>query len=101
VASEVDTGRAGERADERIRTLSQRVDELGRSLLEADARLSRIGELELELREQAVVEQELRAQRDEAQALLARARDVHDQMVTSLSWRLTRPLRALKARRGS
>lgn len=89
---EIDTGREFERASARVRELEQRVDELGRRLLEADARLSRIAQLEVEQRELALVTVE----RDEAQLLLARARAVHDDMVASLSWRLTAPLRSLK-----
>jgi hypothetical protein len=40
----------------------------------------------------------MRAERDEARAALDRAARVHGAMTRSLSWRLTKPLRAAKSK---
>ncbi len=95
-----------------MRELERRVDELGGRLLEADGRLARMAEMEVEMREAALAGVELEeaqrrlaeleaahaeavAERDRAQAVLADVR-------ASVSWRLTVPLRKMKSivRRG-
>jgi hypothetical protein len=60
-------------------------------LLEAEQRLARVTELEVQLRAAAV-------ERDSAVERVARAERVHADMTSSLSWRITAPLRAVKQR---
>jgi hypothetical protein len=83
-------------------TPEEQVRELQRALLDAEQRLARVGELELELREvttryDAALQQALH-ERDEARELLERARRVEDDMKGSVSWRVTAPLRSVKRR---
>ena len=82
---------------------ADRVRALEAALLEAEQRLARVGELELELREVTTRNEELKQrlatalhERDEARELLERARRTQEDMKSSVSWRLTRPLRAAK-----
>lgn len=79
---------------------AEKVTRLEAALVEAEQRLARVEELEIELREvttryDAALSVAVH-ERDEARALLERARRVHDDLVSSLSWRVTRPLRSLK-----
>lgn len=79
---------------------AEKVTRLEAALVEAEQRLARVEELEVELREvttryDAALSVAVH-ERDEARALLERARRVHDDLVSSLSWRVTRPLRSLK-----
>lgn len=83
-------------------TDAEKLAALGRALVDAEQRLARIGELELELREvttsydaalaQVAAERDAaRTERDELRRALAGVQG-------STSWRVTRPLRALKRR---
>ncbi len=104
MADELDAAlRALDASRAREASLDARVAELQDALVEAERRLARIGEVELE-RDEAraeILELERRvevltadvASRDE---LLERSRRVHDEMLASVSWRVTSPLRALK-----
>lgn len=79
---------------------ADKVARLEAALLETEQRLSRVEELEVELREvttryDAALTLAVH-ERDEARELLERARRVHDDLVSSLSWRVTKPLRSLK-----
>jgi hypothetical protein len=83
-------------------TDAEKLAALGRALVDAEQRLARIGELELELREvttsyDAALAQAL-AERDAAREERDEARRALDRVQGSVSWRVTEPLRALKRR---
>ncbi len=83
-------------------TDEDKLEELGRALVDAEQRLGRIGELELELRDvttryDAALTQAL-AERDEARAGQAEAERSLRVLQGSVSWRVTEPLRALRRR---
>lgn len=83
-------------------TDAEKLAALERALVDAEQRLARIGELELELREvttryDLALTQAL-AERDEARAGLQDARRALARVENSASWRVTAPLRALKRR---
>ena len=81
-------------------TDAEKVASLQAALLETEARLARLGELELELREvttRAVAEVDAaRRERDEAVALLETVRAELRAVYASPSWKLSKPVRALK-----
>lgn len=83
-------------------TDAEKLAALGRALVDAEQRVARIGELELELRDvttryhAALARAE--AERDRARAERDDARRMLDGLQASLSWRVTAPLRALKRR---
>lgn len=83
-------------------TDAEKLAKLQRALVDAEQRLARIGELELELREvttryDLALTQAI-AERDEARAGLDAARRSLARLEGSASWRVTAPLRALKRR---
>ena len=82
--------------DHELSRLRERVADhadLERRLLDAEQRLAGIPALEREA-------ERARAERDVLRRRLERAQAVNAAMLRSLSWRVTRPLRALKYRRG-
>lgn len=85
-----------EQALGRERDAQARIAELEGLLAKAEQRLARIGEIELELRELTGELAVVRAQRDEARELVARADRVREGIQSSVSWRVTKPLRAIK-----
>jgi inorganic triphosphatase YgiF len=83
-------------------TDAEKLAALQRALVDAEQRLARIGELELELREvttryDLALTQAI-AERDEARAALGDVRRALARVEGSASWRVTAPLRALKRR---
>jgi hypothetical protein len=91
----------------RVRDAEEQVAELARRLLDAETAAAHVTELELQIRE---LEQRLRQEREAAAGEKAaadqRRQELEDGVArlhaaiagleSSLSWRLTRPLRALK-----
>jgi hypothetical protein len=99
----------GAERDARIAVLEQRLleaeqadrerEELRRQLLAAETELARIPELRDELDQLRHDRDLMRQDRDERIKEIERARNVLADVMGSLSWRITRPLRALKGRR--
>lgn len=75
------------------RDAQQRIAELERLLADAERRAARAGDLEIALRDLSLA-------LDEARGLLERADSVREGMQSSLSWRVTKPLRAGKGALG-
>lgn len=101
--ADADAARTLERERAARTAAEAQVAELGARLLEAEQRLARVGDLELELRDVTTRYHEAlelaRHERDEARELLERARRVQADLEASVSWRVTAPLRAAKRRR--
>jgi hypothetical protein len=77
----------------RERDSQQRIAELERLLADAERRAARTGDLEIELRDLSLALEEMRG-------LVERADRVREGMQSSLSWRVTKPLRAGKGALG-
>ncbi len=108
MTAEHDGPRELELARARERHAVEQVALLERALAAAERTAGRTAELELELAEArtacAVLRDEaagLRRANDELAATAAHLRAVNDGLESSVSWRLTRPLRALKPTRRS
>lgn len=100
VRRELEVARARERQSEETIALLERRLELG------ERTGGRLAEVELELREaRADADRlreevtELRRVNRELEATAAHFREVNDGLMSSLSWRVTRPLRAVKGAR--
>jgi hypothetical protein len=97
-----DLRRALERERHRADEAQALIAELEARLMDAEARLARVGELELELRDLGATHRltldRHRAERDELRELLARSQSVEQALKRSLSWRVTAPLRRIKPR---
>ena len=100
---DTDPARELELALARERQAQETIDLMGRRLEEAERAGGRVAELELELREaraeterRAAEVEELQRVNRELEATAAHFREVNDGLMSSLSWRLTRPLRAVK-----
>jgi chromosome segregation ATPase len=108
VTAEHDGPRELELARARERHAVEQVALLERALAAAERTAGRTAEVELELAEaraqSGALRDEVAALRranDELAARLARQRAVQDGLESSVSWRVTRPLRALKGSLGS
>ncbi len=95
---------------ERVRALQAQADEtvaqLEKRLLAAERAAGRVAQLELELRAAhadadvlRTENEELRRVNRELEATAAHFREVNDGLMQSLSWRVTKPLRAAKGAR--
>ncbi|HYF28179.1 MAG TPA: hypothetical protein VD931_20710 [Baekduia sp.] len=90
------TRRALDAARAREGALEARVTELGRMLADVELRVARIGDVELERDEALQRIRELEARVAALDEVVERNRRVHEEMLASVSWRVTAPLRRLK-----
>ena len=79
--------------EDRLRATTAKLELAGRRLLAVEAENSRLAELEREIEARKEIANEIAAERDVLALRVERADQVHAAMTSSISWRLTAPLR--------